>query len=322
MSLRRVALSAFCHKHRTSSAAVLKSCVRYVRGYRKQHEKQAVPLDKMEEFRTSSLSANSASPYVEDDYSDEELQTARRYRFAHPEFLPPSEPEHRDAVRELLERQDMLKRRSKLDIPEFYVGSLMAVTLSDAYADGFQSRFVGICIERHETGLRHNFTLRNVLDSQGIEIMYDLYNPTIKKIEVLKLEKRLDEHLTYLRDAPLHYSTVPFELEPTPHPRGAAIPINPIKVRLNPRPWRSRWERHDLKGVEGVEEQVKPSMLERAKEKTIAKPWEKYDLMKKYRESLPLEDQDEAYVHFVRELKRIEAEQETERNQEEDGSGK
>lgn len=44
--------------------------------------------------------------------------------------------------------------------------------------------------------------------------------------------------------------------------------------------------------------------------------------MKKYRESLPLEDQDEAYVHFVRELKRIEAEQETERNQEEDGSGK
>lgn len=43
-------------------------------------------------------------------------------RFAHPEFLPPSEPEHRDAVRELLERQDMLKRRSKLDIPEFYVG--------------------------------------------------------------------------------------------------------------------------------------------------------------------------------------------------------
>lgn len=54
--------------------------VRYVRGYRKQHEKQAVPLDKMEEFRTSSLSANSASPYVEDDYSDEELQTARRYR--------------------------------------------------------------------------------------------------------------------------------------------------------------------------------------------------------------------------------------------------
>ena len=61
----------------------------------------------------------------------------------------------------------------------------MAVTLSDAYADGLESRFVGICIHRGEPGLYHNFTLRNVIDKQGIEIMYEMYNPTIKKIEVL-----------------------------------------------------------------------------------------------------------------------------------------
>jgi len=60
----------------------------------------------------------------------------------------------------------------------------MAVTLSDPYADGQQSRFVGICIERTEVGLRHNFTLRNNINGQGIEIMYELYNPTILKIEV------------------------------------------------------------------------------------------------------------------------------------------
>ena len=72
-----------------------------------------------------------------------------------------------------------------LDITfSFVPGSIMSVTLSDPYAQNFQSRFVGICIERNETGLRHNFTLRNVIDGQGIEIMYELYNPTIKKIEV------------------------------------------------------------------------------------------------------------------------------------------
>ena len=72
-----------------------------------------------------------------------------------------------------------------LDITfSFVLGSIMSVTLSDPYAQNFQSRFVGICIERNETGLRHNFTLRNVIDGQGIEIMYELYNPTIKKIEV------------------------------------------------------------------------------------------------------------------------------------------
>lgn len=60
----------------------------------------------------------------------------------------------------------------------------MAVTMSDPYAEGFESRFVGICIERREVGLRHQFTLRNFIDKQGIEIMYEMYNPTIKKIEV------------------------------------------------------------------------------------------------------------------------------------------
>lgn len=60
----------------------------------------------------------------------------------------------------------------------------MAVTLSDPYADNLESRFVGICIQRAEVGLHHNFTLRNAVDGQGIEIMYELYNPTIKRIEV------------------------------------------------------------------------------------------------------------------------------------------
>lgn len=51
-------------------------------------------------------------------------------------------------------------------------------------------------------------------------------------MQVLKLEKRLDTDLTYLRDAPLSYSTVPFDLEITPHPKGAPVPVNTIKVRF------------------------------------------------------------------------------------------
>ena len=52
-----------------------------------------------------------------------------------------------------------------------------------------------------EPGLYHRFTLRNIIDGQGIEIMYELYNPMIRDITVLKLEKRLDDELFYLRDA-------------------------------------------------------------------------------------------------------------------------
>jgi large subunit ribosomal protein L19 len=38
-----------------------------------------------------------------------------------------------------------------------------------------------------------------VVEGQGIEFMYQLYNPTLLKIEVLRLEKRLDDELYYLR---------------------------------------------------------------------------------------------------------------------------
>lgn len=51
-------------------------------------------------------------------------------------------------------------------------------------------------------------------------------------MEVLKLEKRLDEHLLYLRDAEPEYSTIPFNFEAVPHPHGTAIPINTVKVQF------------------------------------------------------------------------------------------
>ena len=63
--------------------------------------------------------------------------------------------------------------------------------------------------------------------------MYEMYNPTIHKIEVLKLEKRLDEELFYLRDCAQEHSTVPFDFEAIPHPPGAPVPVNQIKVGLS-----------------------------------------------------------------------------------------
>ena len=62
-------------------------------------------------------------------------------------------------------------------------------------------------------------------------MQYDLYNPTIIKLDVLKLEKRLDDELFYLRDAPHEHSTVPFDMEPVVLPPGVSVPVNTMKVR-------------------------------------------------------------------------------------------
>lgn len=64
----------------------------------------------------------------------------------------------------------------------------------------------------------------------GVEIMYEMYNPSIQSIEVLKLEKRLDEELFYLRDALPEYSTFSSDMPAELHAEGIAVPINSIKV--------------------------------------------------------------------------------------------
>lgn len=215
--------------------------------------------------------------------------TPRDYKFIIPEFIPDPNWMLRDRIKEMLERKDMIHRRSVISIPEYYVGSVLAVTVSDPYAAGKKSRFVGICIHRGGHGLRAQFTLRNIIESQGVEIMYEMYNPTIRTIEVLKLERRLDDELFYLRDAPAHYSTVPFDMEPIVHPPGAPIPVNPVKVDLGPRPWSERWERMELKGVSDL--RLPQRFYDRASK--VAKPWEKYDMMKHYRDNIPEPEADD-----------------------------
>ena len=56
-----------------------------------------------------------------------------------------------------------------------------------------------VSLDRGGTGLRAWLILRNVIEGQGVEFMYNLYSPTVVKIEVLRLERRLDDELYYLR---------------------------------------------------------------------------------------------------------------------------
>ncbi|XP_026497484.1 large ribosomal subunit protein bL19m [Vanessa tameamea] len=225
------------------------------------------------------------------------------YRHVYPEFLPDPNPKWRNSLREKMERADMLKRRSQIDIPEFYVGSIVAVTISDPHAQGKTNRFVGICIDRKGSGLRAEFILRNVIDHQGVEVRYELYDPTIQLIQVLRLEKRLDDKLYYLRDALPEYCTFPLDMDPEILPEGTPVPLNPVQVKLKPRPWLERWERQELKGVSNIEEHLKEK--DRVRRELRKTPWEKYDLMKQYRKTIPAEDQSEIWNEVYNQLQQM-----------------
>lgn len=210
-------------------------------------------------------------------------------RFAYPEFLPVNDVSLRHPVFEKLMREDLIKRRTVLDIPEFYVGSILAVTITDHWASGKLSRFVGICIERNGQGTFANFTLRNRVDGQGVEIRYDLYNPTIQEIQVLRLEKRLDDHLLYLRDALPEYSHVPFDMPPDP-PRkaGEPVPVNALLVDMKPWPWTKKWEVHGLKGIKKLADMPDYNYINKWK---VLNELEHLDLMATYRAHVSEDDQ-------------------------------
>lgn len=202
-----------------------------------------------------------------------------KYVEKYPEFLPDPINNSPFLVQRCID--DMLQRRSVIDIPEFYVGSILAVTCSDQYSETKKSKFVGLCIHRTGQLKLANFTLRNFIDGMGCEIRYDLYNPCILSIEVLKLEKRLDDNLLYLRDALPEYSTIPEDMKPVLTHEGTEVPINKTLVKMKPQPWSRRWERWLLKGVECLEDI--PQMFADKVKRLEEDPVHSYDLMLEYR---------------------------------------
>uniref|UniRef100_A0A3B4ABX6 Large ribosomal subunit protein bL19m n=1 Tax=Periophthalmus magnuspinnatus TaxID=409849 RepID=A0A3B4ABX6_9GOBI len=227
---------------------------------------------------------------------DKAQSATSQRKFLSPEFIPPRQ--RTDPLKFSMERKDMIRRRKVLDIPEFYAGSILAVTMTDPNANGKVNRFVGICIQRGGKGLGATFVLRNIIDNQGVEICYELYNPRIQQVELLKLEKRLDDNLLYLRDALPEYSTVEPNMKPVPAPSTGEVPLNKMKVRMRPKPWSKRWERpkYNVQGI-AFEQILSAEQLEHAQK--WAQPWLQYDMLKEYDTS---RIQEEILTEVTREM--------------------
>ncbi|XP_016404346.1 39S ribosomal protein L19, mitochondrial-like isoform X3 [Sinocyclocheilus rhinocerous] len=218
---------------------------------------------------------------------DKTQKEASLRRFLSPEFIPPRQ--RTNPVKFSVERKDMIQRRKVLNIPEFYVGSILAVTMTDPHVNVNLNRFVGICIQRSGKGLGATFILRNIVDGQGVEICYELYNPRMCKIEVLKVEKRLDDNLMYLRDALPEYSSFNFDMQPVHYEITGDVPVSPLKIKMKPKPWSKRWERpkFNIKGIR-FDLCLTLEMTEHAQK--WAEPWRPYDMLKEY-DTFSLEEQ-------------------------------
>jgi large subunit ribosomal protein L19 len=89
----------------------------------------------------------------------------------------------------------------KKDIPSFRVGD--TVNVSVRIVEGEKQRvqvYTGTVIGRRGSGISENFTVRRIVNNEGVERTFPLHSPKIARVEVVRGGKVRRAKLYYLRD--------------------------------------------------------------------------------------------------------------------------
>jgi large subunit ribosomal protein L19 len=89
----------------------------------------------------------------------------------------------------------------KQDVPEFDIGD--TVDVHTKILEGDKERiqvFSGVVIARSGSGSREMFTVRRIVNNEGVERKFPLHSPRIAKIEVKRKSVVRRAKLYYLRD--------------------------------------------------------------------------------------------------------------------------
>jgi large subunit ribosomal protein L19 len=89
----------------------------------------------------------------------------------------------------------------KKDIPDFAIGD--QVDIHQRILEGQKERtqiFSGTVIARRGEGMREMFTVRRIVQGEGVERVFPLHSPKIAKIEVKRTGKVRRAKLYYLRE--------------------------------------------------------------------------------------------------------------------------
>jgi large subunit ribosomal protein L19 len=87
------------------------------------------------------------------------------------------------------------------EIPEFNIGD--QVEIHQRILEGQKERiqvFSGVVISRKGEGIRESFTVRRIVQGEGVERVFPLHSPKIAKIEVKRTGRVRRAKLYYLRD--------------------------------------------------------------------------------------------------------------------------
>ena len=89
----------------------------------------------------------------------------------------------------------------KPEVPKFEVGD--TVDVHQRILEGQKERvqvFSGVVIARRGEGMRESFTVRRIVQGEGVERVFPLHSPRIAKVEVKRTGRVRRAKLYYLRD--------------------------------------------------------------------------------------------------------------------------
>src|SRR5438128_11367513 len=90
---------------------------------------------------------------------------------------------------------------AKKDVTAFRIGD--QVDIHQRILEGQKERvqvFSGVVISRRGDGLRETFTVRRIVQGEGVERIFPLHSPKIARIEVKRTGRLRRAKLYYLRD--------------------------------------------------------------------------------------------------------------------------
>ncbi|GMU22067.1 MAG: 50S ribosomal protein L19 [Phycisphaerae bacterium] len=104
-------------------------------------------------------------------------------------------------IQPLLQIVEDAYKKSQSDVPQFAIGD--TVTVHVRIVEGEKERvqpYTGVVIARRGRGMTENFTVRRIVNNEGVERIFPVHSPKIAKVEVVRSGHVRRAKLYYLRD--------------------------------------------------------------------------------------------------------------------------
>ena len=97
--------------------------------------------------------------------------------------------------------QKLEERGLRKDLPEFRVGDSVRVYVKVIEGEKERTQvFSGTVIMRKGDGINANFTVRRIVNNEGVERIFPLHSPKIEKLEVKRKSRVRRAKLYFLRE--------------------------------------------------------------------------------------------------------------------------